>query len=107
MTNQASGEHEEQWQQPPFAASGSADPTPVEPDVVQGRLMVPASKPPPPSLAETALNSLSGIVWPVMIVLAIAQVVGWWPAILIAIVTSSVLGTVGNHLKARRKALGS
>jgi len=41
-----------------------------------------------------------------MILLALMGAIGWWPAILIAIVSSTVLGNVGGHLKSRRKALG-
>jgi hypothetical protein len=41
-----------------------------------------------------------------MILLALMGVVGWWPAILIAIVGSTVLGNVGGHIRSRRKALG-
>ena len=105
MTNQVPGEHDERWQQPPFTASEPAEPTPAEPPVVQGQLLVPAVST-PPSVAETVLGSVAGIVWPVMIVLAIFSVVGWVQAIVVAIVASAALGAARNHLKARRKALG-
>lgn len=59
----------------------------------------------PPSVTETFLGTVAGLVWPVMIVLAIMGVMGWWPAILVAIVASTVLGSTRNHLKARRRAL--
>lgn len=65
--------------------------------------MLPAMRIQPPSAVETTVRTLSGLVWPVMILLAVMGVVGFWPAILAAIVTSTVLGNVGRHLKARRK----
>ena len=68
-------------------------------------MIVPAGVVPPPSVLETTVRTISGVVWPVMIVLALMGTVSWWPAILIAIVTTTVLGNVSGHLKARRKAL--
>ncbi|MBI4901560.1 MAG: hypothetical protein HY829_13945 [Actinobacteria bacterium] len=59
----------------------------------------------PPSATETLLGTVAGLVWPVMIVLAIMGAVSWWPAILVAIIASAVLGNTRNHLKARRRAL--
>ncbi len=61
----------------------------------------------PPSVAETTLATVSGLIWPVVIVLAIAGFLSWWPAILIAIVTSVVTDNVRKHLRQRRRALGA
>lgn len=67
-----------------------------------GSLIVPYT---PPSVAETVLSTVSGLIWPVMILLAFFTPVGWWPAIIIAIATSVVTDNVKKHLRARRKAL--
>ncbi len=67
-----------------------------------GSLIVPFR---PPSVPETVLATFSGLVWPVMILLAIMGTIGWWPAIIIAIATSVVTDNVRKHLRARRKAL--
>ena len=99
------GEQEPQWQQPSFQPENEPTVAPSENLVVSGPLIVPAEPALPPSAMETALNTIAGVIWPVMIVLAIMGMVGWWPSILIAIVTTTVLGNVGGHLKSRRKAL--
>lgn len=98
-----SGEAEKEWQQPDFQPDG-APPTSVEGPVysVSGSLIVPYA---PPSVAETVLTTFSGLVWPVMILLAIMGTIGWWPAIIVAIATSVVTDNVRRHLRARRKAL--
>jgi hypothetical protein len=57
-------------------------------------------------VVETAIKTVAGVVWPVMILLVLMGAISWWPAILIAIVSSTVFGNVGGHLKSRRKALG-
>ncbi len=105
-SNAPQDEQEPQWQQPSFDAGAPAETVRGEGLVVSGPLIVPAEPPMPPSAMETAVNTLAGVIWPVMIVLAIMNTIGWWPAILIAIVTTTVLGNVGGHLKSRRKALG-
>ncbi len=90
-------------------AAPKADPAqgPVSPGPVGfGALMVPAAPGPAPSAAETLVGRVAGLVWPVMIMLALMGVVGWWPAVLVAIVASAVLSSTRNHLKARRRALG-
>ena len=74
--------------------------------VASGSVIVPAVTTAPPSVVETAVKTVAGVVWPVMILLALMGAIGWWPAILIAIVSSTVLGNVGGHLRSRRKALG-
>ena len=107
MTNPPqTGEPEPQWQQPSFSPENGSKPSRVEKPVVSGSVIVPRGRIAPPSVVETTIATVGGMVWPVMIVLALMGAIGWWPAILIAIVTSTVLGNVRGHLKARRKALG-
>lgn len=105
MTSAPAGEPEPQWQQPPFPSEPEPAPEPVQGSVVPSAVIVPRERLAPPSVAETALGAVAGMIWPVMIVLAIMGVVGWWPAILVAIIASTVLGSTQNHLKARRRAL--
>lgn len=107
MTNAPStGEPEPQWRQPSFPTENDPKAAPVEGSVASGSVIVPRGGVAPPSVVETAVATVGGVVWPVMIVLALMGTIGWWPAVLIAIVTSTVLGNVRRHLKARRKALG-
>jgi hypothetical protein len=107
VTNAPSaGEPEPQWQQPSFSPQSEPKPSPVEAPVAFGSVLVRRGRVAPPSVAETVFATVGGVVWPVMIVLALMGVVGWWPAILTAILASAVLGNVRGHLKARRKALG-
>jgi len=96
-----------QWQQPDLAAQGG-DEAPLEGPVysASGAALTPRRPASPPSIAETVVNTVAGVVWPVMIVLALMGQIAWWPAVLIALVTSVVLGNVSGHLSARRKALG-
>ncbi len=106
MTSNAPQEEQEpQWQQPSFQPDQDPQVPPRVDQVVTGSVIVPAEPALPPSAMETAVNTVAGVIWPVMIVLAIMGMVGWWPAILIAIVTTTVLGNVGGHLKSRRKAV--
>jgi hypothetical protein len=100
------GEQEPQWQQPSFSPPSEPKPAPVEAPVVFGSVLVPRGRVAPPSVAETVFATVSGVVWPVMIVLALMGVMNWWAAILTAIIASAVLGNLRGHLKARRKALG-
>jgi hypothetical protein len=102
-SNASQGEQEPQWQQPSFQPGKEPGPAPSEPVVASGSLIVPFAAVPPPSAIETTVRTISGLVWPVMIVLAIMGGIDFWPAILIAIVTSTVLGNVSRHLKAQRK----
>lgn len=91
---------DEQWQQPQFQPD---EPPAGQP--VSGEVVVPGEPAPPPSVAEGVLRGVAGVVWPVMILLAILGYVGFWPAIIIALVTSSVLGQVTRTMSQRRKAL--
>ena len=102
----STGEPEPQWRQPSFPTANEPQSAPVDGAVASGSVIVPRGGVAPPSVVETTLATVGGVVWPVMILLALMGVVGWWPAILVAIVTSTVLGNVRGHLKARRKALG-
>ncbi len=102
-SNAPQGEQEPQWQQPSFQPAPDPAPAPAGPPVTSGSLILPAGRVQPPSAVETTVRTLSGLVWPVMILLAIMGVAPFWPAILAAIVTSTVLGNVSRHLKARRK----
>ncbi|HSN10832.1 MAG TPA: hypothetical protein VLS51_01815 [Propionibacteriaceae bacterium] len=105
MTNAPTGEPEPQWQQPPFPPESQPAPEPVQGSLVPSSVVVPQEQVSPPSVVETVLGTVAGLIWPVMIVLAIMGVVGWWPAILVSIVASTVLGTTQNHLKERRRAM--
>lgn len=93
-------EPEPQWRQPPFEPPADE---PAEPPV-SGELLLPANAAPPPSVVESTLRVIAGVVWPIMIALAIFGIGGWMGNILIAIITSVVLGNVGEELKRRRKA---
>ena len=101
------GEPEQQWQQPAFVPREGAD------DVVSGEIVptgpssavAPRTVSSPPSVAESVVGTLAGLVWPIMIVTAIMGGLGWWPAIIIALVASAVLGNVRQQLKWRRKAI--
>ena len=107
VTNAPStGEPEPQWRQPPFSSENEPKAAPLKGPVASGSVIVPAGTTAPPSVVETAVKTVAGVVWPVMILLALMGAIGWWPAILIAIVSSTVLGNVGGHLRSRRKALG-
>lgn len=107
MTNPPVGEPEKQWQQPAFDPANDPSNAPIEGTVysASGQALAPVKRSAPPSVAETVVSTIAGLVWPVMIVLAIAGVVSWWPAILIALVSSVVAGNITGHLKARRAAL--
>ena len=102
-SNAPQGEQEPQWQQPSFQPGKEPGPAPSEAPVAFGSVIVPAAAVPPPSVMESTVRTISGVVWPAMIVLWLMGAVSFWPAILVAIVTTTVLGNVSRHLKARRK----
>jgi hypothetical protein len=106
VSNTPTGEPEPQWRQPSFPSDNDPKAAPAEGPVASGSVLVPRGAVPPPTVMETTIATVGGVVWPVMIVLALMGAVPWWPAILIAIVTSTVLGNVRRHMKAQRKALG-
>jgi len=98
-----------QWQQPEFTPA--PDDAPLEGTIytgpgASGRL-VPAPAPLPPSVPETVVRTISSLVWPLMIVLALTGVVGFWPAIMSALVASIVLGNTRQYLRARRRAIAA
>ena len=91
---------EPSWQQPPFAPQ----PDPETAPVLSGAIVVPNSQMPPPSVVESAINVVRGVLWPVMLVLAIFGPMNLFTAIAIAIVGGAVLGQVSRELKRRRRA---
>ena len=106
VTNTPTGEPEPQWRQPSFPSDDDPKAAPAEGPVASGSVLVPRGAVPPPTVMETTIATIGGVIWPVMILLAVMGAVGWWPAILIAIVTSTVLANVRRHMKSQRKALG-
>jgi len=59
---------------------------------------------PPPSILESTLKVFSGLMWPVMIGLALLGYGGWIGNIVIAFLTSSALGAIVKELDRRRRA---
>jgi hypothetical protein len=70
---------------------------------VSGNVLVPGEQPPPPSAVETIVSTLAGLVWPVMVVIGIFTGFPFWTALIIAFITSSVLGAVKGQLRASRR----
>lgn len=111
------GAPEPQWQQPAFGReeldAAQSAPLPVAPAPQPVPAVIPAAElvPPepalPPSVAETTLATVAGLIWPVVILLALTGYLSWWPAILVAIVTSVVTDNIRKHLRQRRRALGA
>jgi len=103
------GDAESSWQQPPFvpeqesaqAATGEV----VVPGQFAGQGLEPAEERRPPSVLESTINVVNGVLWPVLIGLAIFSIGNWWLNIFIAIVASSLLGGIATELKRRRKYL--
>jgi hypothetical protein len=98
------GEPEREWEQPAFG-SNEDDVAGGHGVVVPQPMQVPVTYSAPASVAEVVVSSLAGVVWPVMIVLAIFGVLAWWPAIIIALVASAFLGNIRGQLRSRRRAL--
>lgn len=105
-----SGDAESQWQQPPF------DPAAAQPGPAgqSGWLAVPAtsfgSNPVPvdrrpPSVLESTLRVVSGVVWPLFIAATIFGFGYGWANIFAAIVVSSLLRGFATELKRRRRYL--
>lgn len=104
------GGPEREWQQPPFQQPPVPQPyEPAQPAAGQfprpSQDIVPRPVVPPPSVAETVVGSLAGVVWPVMILLAVFTHIGFWPAIIFALIASTVLGNIRGHLRSQRRAL--
>lgn len=98
------GDEESQWQQPPFQP---AEPSGAVPDEqldqeVAGQVLVPMERR-PPSVLESGLNVLNGVLWPVLLGLALFGVGNWVANVVIAIVASSLLGGISSELKRRRR----
>lgn len=97
-----------QWQQPPFQPSGQGpEDAPLEgrlvvPEQVSGGTLVPRR---PPSALESVINVVNGVLWPVLIGMALFGIGGWVSNIVIAIIASSLLGGVSAELKRRRRYL--
>jgi hypothetical protein len=99
------------WEQPdwdsPIDESEQDPPKPTgelaEP--LAGGVIVPVSRPASPSVVESGLRVISGIVWPVAIVLAILGFGGWVLNMALAFVVSALLGNLATELKRRRKGI--
>ena len=104
-----SGDAESQWQQPPFDPA-AGQPGPAGPG---GGLAVPASSMSnlvpadrqPPSVLESTLNVVSGVIWPVFLGLAFFHIGNWGLNVFAAIVVSSLLRGIATELKRRRRYL--
>lgn len=96
------------WQQPDWTEATPADQAdpvfisvPAPP--LSGSVIVPRTPPPPPSILESTLNVVTGVIWPVAIALAIFGYGGWVSNVLIAIVASSLFGGIAGEMKKRRR----
>lgn len=104
MTNPPTEQPEEQrWQQPAFTPGAE------QPPVLSGQVLVPGEqvsggRVPPQSTLETMIGVVTGLVWPVMMILGIFGPVPFWTALMVALIASSVLGAVKGQLRARRRA---
>ena len=102
------GDAESQWQQPPFEPEVQRINGPgevIDPGHFAGHGLVPLEDRRPPSVLESALNVVNGVLWPVFIGLVFLGVGNWWLNIFAAIVSSSLLGGIVTELKRRRKYL--
>lgn len=57
----------------------------------------------PPSGLESVINVINGVVWPVLLGLALFGIGGWVANVVIAIVVSSLLGAISAELRRRRR----
>jgi hypothetical protein len=103
------GDAESSWQQPPFVPEQeSAQPATGEvvvPGQFVGQGLVPAEERRPPSVLESTLNVVNGVLWPVLIGLVFFGIGNWVLNIFVAIAASSLLGGIATELKRRRKYL--
>jgi hypothetical protein len=67
--------------------------------------MLPVEDRRPPSVLESTINVINGVLWPVLIGLVFFGVGNWWLNIFAAIVASSLLGGITTELARRRKYL--
>lgn len=102
---------QQQWQQPNWSAAPAPDAEQDRPawnsgdggaEAVSG-VVVPVSPPPPPSVIESGLRVVSGIAWPVAIVLALLGYGGWVLNIAGAILVTALFGNIATEMKRRRK----
>ncbi len=96
------------WQQPDWTEATPAEeadpilnPPPAPP--LSGSIIVPRTPTPPPSVLESTLNVVTGVIWPAAIALAIFGYGGWVSNILIAIVASALFGGIAGEMKKRRR----
>ena len=75
------------------------------PGQLAGYGLVPAEERRPPSVFESTLNVVNGVLWPVLIGLVFFGIGSWVLNIFIAIVASSLLGGIATEVKRRRKYL--
>lgn len=100
---------ESEWTQPPFepmqdpANAGSH--SVAIPGQSTSSYLVPADRHGPPSVLESTINVVNGVLWPLLIGLVFFGVGSWWLNIFVAIVASSLLGGIATELKRRRKYL--
>lgn len=100
------GDAESQWQQPPFepeVQSIKDSEVVVGPGQFAGQGLVPVEDRRPPSVLESTLNVVNGVLWPVLIGLVFFGVGNWMLNIFVAIAASSLLGGIANELRRRRK----
>lgn len=96
------------WQQPDWTEATPAEeadpilnPPPAPP--LSGSIIVPRTPTPPPSVLESTLNVVTGVIWTAAIALAIFGYGGWVSNILIAIVASALFGGIAGEMKKRRR----
>jgi len=87
------------WQQPPFAATNDPNQVPV----VSGHVVVPGEAPPAPSVLESTLNVVNGVIWPIAIFLGILGIGSFIGNIFMAVIASIVLGQITKELRRRRR----
>jgi len=99
------GDAESSWQQPPFVPEQEPAQPATGEILVPGQGLVPVEERRPPSVLESTLNVVNGVLWPVLIGLVFFGIGSWMLNIFIAIAASSLLGGIANELKRRRKYL--
>lgn len=98
-----------QWQQPAWdsaTAEAESDPPPLDVQFAEplpGTVVVPPAPAQPPSVMESSLTVIGGVIWPAAIALAIFGVGSWMLNIAVALVFGSLAGAIASELKKRRK----
>ncbi len=103
-SNPPVGEQEPQWQQPPFQPDNAGS-TPEPSPVASGSVILSRKASLPPSVPETVVRTLQGLIWPAFILLVVLGLVGWWPGMFATMVATIILSNVGRHLQQRRRAI--